>query len=869
MAQVYRARHVRVRRPLAVKVVFGDLGVDAKTVERFHREVEALSRVIHPHVVAIVDFGSTPEGLSYLVTELLEGATLDRTLARQGPFAPARAMAITRQMAEGLTAIHAQGIVHRDLKPQNVMLLPARIETAKILDFGIVLLDGPPGGASLQRLTSTGFFFGSPQYMAPEQAGRTNEDARADLYALGVILFEMLAGRPPFTGSLTDLFAKHAGELPPPLEAGPPSLAALVQQLLAKRPWQRPPSATAVVDALDSISTLESAQLPAPRDGLRPFAAGDRIADRFTIERPLGRGGMGVVFEAYDDERGERVALKTLAHMDPAAIYRLKKEFRSLSDLEHPNLIPFYELFSDGELWFFTMMRVHGEPFAEHVRPSGELDDARLRRAWPQLLRGVAAIHSTGKLHRDLKPANVLVEREGHLRILDFGLVRAAREEHDSSTDLSGGTLAYAAPEQLGDEGACEASDAYAAGVMLYEALTGALPFTGSARDVFQAKVNGRLPSAPRGPDDLAALAMALLHPKPEQRPSIAEIVARLAPDEPSAVAPAPVAPSGPRGTAFVGREHELATLMEAFDAVQRGDPRIVYVVGASGIGKTALVGRFLGSLRSNEPNAPVILDGRCYERESVPFKALDAVADALGRHVGDADRVEAARLLPRDASDLCRLFPALARAPHLAGAIAPRAGGGDPQEIRRRAFGALREMFSRIADRRPLVIAIDDSSGRRRQRGLPDPALRAARPAADASRRELPRRRDRSEPDAAGARGASSQTRRPGRDDLRRAARPRAIAGSRAPRDGAVAQRRDLRDRGADRRRGAGQPVLHRRARPRERRGERRVPGRAPTSPDRRGPKAGARAPRADRGRRRSGAARRSARGRSARAEG
>jgi hypothetical protein len=451
------------------------------------------------------------------------------------------------------------------------------------------------------------------------------------------------------------------------------------------------------------------------------LSVGARLLDRFVIERQLGEGGMGIVFEAFDEQRRERVALKTLGRLDGKSIYRLKNEFRSLLDVAHPNLVRLHELFLGDDACFFTMARVDGVPFLEHVRPDvapelartasasdtlplpGAIRENDLRAALAQLASGVAAIHLAGKVHRDLKPSNVLVSRDGKVTVLDFGLVEAVAHSEKSADLGTAGTPAYMAPEQLTAD-ASPASDWYAVGVMLYEVLSGRLPFDGTTREVVAAK-HARRHAPPlkqiasHAPPDLVELAMALIDPSPDARPPGAAIVERLGRSSPRVPSVAPPPPS----TTFVGRRAELAELRAAFELARAGTPSIVYVEGLSGMGKTALVDRFVASEVGAEA---VVLRGRCYEQESVPFKALDSVIDALSRYILALPRVDAARLTPRDTGELCRVFPVFARVPDFADGVRRTE---DPGEIRRRAFVALKEVLARIADRRVIIMAIDD----------------------------------------------------------------------------------------------------------------------------------------------------------------
>ena len=216
----------------------------------------------------------------------------------------------------------------------------------------------------------------------------------------------------------------------------------------------------------------------------------------YRIGRLIGRGGMGAVYEAQD-ERGEVVALKALRGCDPTALARFKHEFRALSDLVHPNLALLHSLVVADDQAFLTMERIDGVDFLAHVRAAPpEQRVARLRGALAQLVEGLAALHAAGKLHRDVKPSNVLVTGEGRVVILDFGLVEELMGPAPEPGDPVAGTPAYMAPELLTGGAPSAASDWYSVGVMLYEALTGSLPFTGDSFEVLRDKC-ARDPESP------------------------------------------------------------------------------------------------------------------------------------------------------------------------------------------------------------------------------------------------------------------------------------------------------------------------------------------------------------------------------------
>jgi len=200
---VYAARHAVIERPLAIKVLRREATRDQATARRFVQEAKAASRIGHPNIVDVTDFGTTPDGMTYSVMEYVDGTTLANAIKHAAPFAPERAVRIASQIARALVSAHGKGIVHRDLKPENVFLIDrdGRPDFVKIVDFGIAKVQPLEGASDAPRLTRTGSVFGTPEYMAPEQAaGRGDTDHRVDIYALGTILYEMLVSRVPHKG---------------------------------------------------------------------------------------------------------------------------------------------------------------------------------------------------------------------------------------------------------------------------------------------------------------------------------------------------------------------------------------------------------------------------------------------------------------------------------------------------------------------------------------------------------------------------------------------------------------------------------------------------------------------------------------------
>jgi serine/threonine protein kinase/tetratricopeptide (TPR) repeat protein len=251
MGTVYRATHLLIERPVAVKVLNPRLVADETAKERFRREARAAGRLQHTNAVAVTDFGETHDGVVYIVMELLEGKPLRDILALDAPLDAARAVSLMLQVAAAVEAAHEAGIIHRDLKPGNIFLVqrPSSPYLIKVLDFGIAKTAPESGDASLHdTLTGTGVMIGTPRYMSPEQCDGAQLTPASDVYSLGVILYEMLTGQTPFTGaSPLSLALKHSSESPrPPRELVstiPPALEQLVLHALEKSPADRPADA--------------------------------------------------------------------------------------------------------------------------------------------------------------------------------------------------------------------------------------------------------------------------------------------------------------------------------------------------------------------------------------------------------------------------------------------------------------------------------------------------------------------------------------------------------------------------------------------------------------------------------------------------
>ncbi|HEY5920102.1 MAG TPA: AAA family ATPase [Kofleriaceae bacterium] len=476
--------------------------------------------------------------------------------------------------------------------------------------------------------------------------------------------------------------------------------------------------------------------------------SGAVLDPRFELVDELGRGGMGIVYRARDRERGGEVALKALREVKPIELLRLKREFRVMCNVLHPNLVRLGELMERDGGWFFTMELVDGVDFLEWVgavpdsspnessrrvttpnaaskrarddevtrtmneptaaaqrivppppdlRPPPRYHDVRLRTALRGVANGLAGLHRAGLVHRDIKPSNIKIDGNGRVVLLDFG-VAIALDDADSEV---AGTYAYMAPEQAAGN-TTAASDWYAVGVMLFRALTGHLPFP-PTRAGLELKASMPTPSPALFvsdlPEDLVALCRALLEADPAARAGEAAVKAALGVVLPLRAPTPTLAP-------FIGRRTERARLLEAFDRQRRKlSCETVLIIGASGVGKTALARRFLDEHVASQA---MILESRCDERETVPFNAIDGIIDGLARLIArHPERLPEAALdvlRSPDAAQLRRLFPVL-----------PEKGSARRQNLsledsRAAAARALRALLVAIGEAGPLAIMIDDA---------------------------------------------------------------------------------------------------------------------------------------------------------------
>jgi eukaryotic-like serine/threonine-protein kinase len=462
--------------------------------------------------------------------------------------------------------------------------------------------------------------------------------------------------------------------------------------------------------------------------------------ERFEVRSRLGAGSFGTVYEAFDRHRNRIVALKVLERVAPDSVARFKREFRTLAELRHPNLASLHELLVLGGQWLLTMELVRGSELLEHLafvelqqsfvqtriptltgfdgdqtmvvgrRPASRISPTyirHIRSTFQQLATALAVLHARGVVHRDIKPSNIMIGRDGRVVVLDFGLVIEESMEDTLDRRHVVGTPGYMSPEQIAAGPATAASDWYSFGVLLFQALTGTLPFEGdTAMDVVHQQLNIDAPD-PRSlvsdvPEDLAALTVACLQRDAPARPSAGEVLERVGV---VGFDPMRIERSRERTADLVGRGRELRTLRTWMNALQAGESRIFLIEGSPGVGKTALLDRFLDVIRAE--GETMILAGRCQPWESLPFNAVDGIVDALAREVRRVSSAETDEVLNR-AVALTELFPLFTRTTPLSGDDTMEVPRGTT--LLRRAAAELRALVHAAAGERTILLVLDDA---------------------------------------------------------------------------------------------------------------------------------------------------------------
>jgi serine/threonine protein kinase len=505
----------------ALKVLLPELSGDERAVRRFLAEAAAMRAIQHEGVAHIFDISDASESRRYYVMQLLQGEDLQRAMRRTILALP-RSLDIGAQLASVLAAVHEAGIVHRDIKPENIYLANenGRRDVVKLLDFGVAKLQGEPQDGFDVTRTAAGALVGTPQYMSPEQLNGQPVDERSDVYSFGLVLYELVSGRRPVKGtSLGDVAVEHLTvtptrpsqleSLPHPI---PIPLDELVLSCLEKDPTHRPKSFAAIARALRSmaeesvmqprdeattgfstgftVSEPEDQPLPPETSGEHPLAPSSfpRRFGQYTLLASLGRGGMGDVCLA---KRSGPAGIQQLCVLKQIRfdkidnddyVRRFVDEARVMAELNHANISHVLEVGSANDTFYMAMEHIHGITLSDLTHKLTALPRPIALLIMTEVLAGLDYAHRhkdplTGErspvVHRDVSPHNVMVNYEGEVKLIDFGLATTIKRTEHTESDVVMGKVAYMSPEQARGEQVDPRTDQYAAAVSLTEVLIG------------------------------------------------------------------------------------------------------------------------------------------------------------------------------------------------------------------------------------------------------------------------------------------------------------------------------------------------------------------------------------------------------------
>lgn len=477
---------------------------------RLLREAERSRELIHPNVVTV--FGTAEDASGrYIITELVEGQTLRDLFDEKVRLEPAKIMSFAQQAAELLSQAHRKGLLHRDLRPENIFIIGT--DTLKIADFGLKSRFSDATEREGQLLC----------YASPELIRGERVDARSDIYALGVVIYEMFLGEPPFPPETA--FFDHLNTPPSyPQKVDrviPAFLKKIIGKCLEKDPARRYRSAGLLADDLRA-------------SGIVP---GVIVADRYEIVREIGIGGMGRVYQAVDRELDEVVAIKVLRVTDVEGkqLERFLREIKLARRIGHPNVVKVYDLGSWRDHKYITMEYIDGVNLEQWRRlaPSVEIDATA--RMMIDVARALESAHALGIIHRDIKPQNILIQGGTTPKLLDFGIARSKSGEVDLTTaGFVMGSPKYMSPEQVQALPLDSRTDIYSLGVVMYFAFTGREPFVGDTpTGIAYRQIHG----TPRPPEELngavppwlaAAILKAMEKDAKERYASMAELASAL-----------------------------------------------------------------------------------------------------------------------------------------------------------------------------------------------------------------------------------------------------------------------------------------------------------------------------------------------------
>jgi serine/threonine protein kinase, bacterial len=574
---VYRAQDPMMSREVAIKVLSEELAAEPGHRERFRREVSIAAGLNDPNIIPIYEAGEIDGRLYLVMPHVVDGITVRDLLSRDGPMRPAVAARVIVQAASALEAAHVSGLVHGDVKASNLLVGGAFVY---LIDFGV---GGPTGTDTV--------------------------DARADIYALTSVLYECLTGQPAVAGE----------DGPPKPTDTDPAIPAGFDEVIARGMAEDPDDRYQTARELSVAA--HSALTAAPTSGAAP--TNEVEFGRYRLFDKLGQGSMGAVFRAHDTALGRDVAVKLLQPelaAEPGFQERFRREAYAAGRLASPNIIPIYETGEiDGRL-YLVMPIVDGVDLNKVLKRDGAMSPQKAVRVVEQVAAALDAAHKSGLVHRDVKPSNLLMVGEDFVYLIDFGLVHEASAGRLTLTNVAPGSPAYMAPERFNAGTGVDArADVYSLACVLYECLTGRLPFSGGGVEGLAAahrtneppKPTSIDPAIPAGFDVVIARGMAK---EPDDRYQSAHELAAAA-----RAALTEAAPPTSVDAALWGRDTALATPPPLGTPVNRLGRGAVLTLAAVVVVAVIAVGAFLRitnqfPFQSATPQGQVVL----------PFSGLD-----------------------------------------------------------------------------------------------------------------------------------------------------------------------------------------------------------------------------------------------------
>lgn len=509
MGQVYRAKRLRLGDEVAIKVMQGAATAPQELHERFLRESQASAQLRHPGIVSILDFGVDGARQPYMVMELLSGPSLAEEITLQAPMPPAQAAAILSEVAPAIQLAHDAGITHRDLKPANIVKhrYGSGERAYKVIDFGLAMMKSAP---DTTRLTDPNLFIGTMAYAAPEQIQGEAVDGRADVYAMGVILYELLTGVRPFDADdritlLNDVLTVRPVKPTDQNSGLPPAIDEVLLRALAKTPAERWQTVTAFADALrDAVGGLA---------GPAPVADGGLLA-RYELGATLGTGRLGsVIHRGTHRTLGTPVAVRVLKRGDQpdwdAVRGRFLLEGRTLQ-VSHPSLLQVRDFGEDERTVFLVTDLIEGLSLRQTLAAQGAFTWARTRVLMAQALDAVAALHRRGGFIAGVNPDMIrLTDEDGHERIVMStagidsvqDVLATMREQELRGREASEQELPYVAPEVLMGRAPDARADVFTMGVLAYQMVTGRLPYRAPSLPELLGQMMQSRPEAPAAAD--------------------------------------------------------------------------------------------------------------------------------------------------------------------------------------------------------------------------------------------------------------------------------------------------------------------------------------------------------------------------------